>query len=179
MTSRRPTKTRGGRPSRASAERDPAGVIQEVYALALGHFVTRSPMFSCCRRSAGPGSTVVPGCFQILECRLPECNSSTPEAFEQWYRGLLWELQGERTDGEVRRNRINPRVIKRKMSKWKKKRPEHRRRSTLEENLYRDSGYASLNGIGLKPRSRPMSDRVEPNGQRHPALESAVLAVSG
>jgi hypothetical protein len=25
-----------------------------------------------------------------------------------------------------RRNRINPRVIKQKVSKWKKKRPEHR-----------------------------------------------------
>src|SRR4051794_22523045 len=33
------------------------------------------------------------GCFQILACRLPECNSSTPEAFQQWYRGLLWEMQ--------------------------------------------------------------------------------------
>ena len=30
-----------------------------------------------------------------------------------------------------RRNRINPRVIKRKMSKWKKKRPEHRHRPPL------------------------------------------------
>ncbi len=27
---------------------------------------------------------------------------------------------------EERRNRINPRVIKRKMSNWRKKRPEHR-----------------------------------------------------
>ena len=36
------------------------------------------------------------GCFQILKCRLPECNSSTPEAFEEWYQGLLWEMQGER-----------------------------------------------------------------------------------
>ena len=27
---------------------------------------------------------------------------------------------------EERRDRINPRVIKRKMSNWKKKRPEHR-----------------------------------------------------
>jgi hypothetical protein len=26
----------------------------------------------------------------------------------------------------ARRNRINPRVIKRKMSNWRKKRPEHR-----------------------------------------------------
>ena len=65
------------------------------------------------------------GCFQVLKCRLPECNSSTPEALEQWYQGLLWELQTERTDDKVRRNRINPRVIKRKMSKWKKKRAEH------------------------------------------------------
>ena len=36
---------------------------------------------------------------------------------------LLWEMSQERT--EPRRNRINPRVIKQKMSKWKKKRPEH------------------------------------------------------
>jgi hypothetical protein len=37
---------------------------------------------------------------------------------------LIWELQQEKI--EPRRNRINPRVIKQKMSKWKKKRPEHR-----------------------------------------------------
>ena len=66
------------------------------------------------------------GCFQILKCRLPECDSATPRRFEEWYRGLLWEMQGERTDDQVRRNRINPRVVKRKMSKFKKKRPEHR-----------------------------------------------------
>src|SRR5271166_5209038 len=66
------------------------------------------------------------GCFQILKCRLPECDGKTPATFEAWYQGLLWEMQGERTD--PRRNRINPRVIKRKMSKWKKKRPEHRHR---------------------------------------------------
>jgi hypothetical protein len=64
------------------------------------------------------------GCFQVLKCRLPECDGTTAARFEAWYRGLLWEMQGERTD--PRRNRINPRVIKRKMSKWKKKRLEHR-----------------------------------------------------
>jgi len=64
------------------------------------------------------------GCFQILKCRLPECDSKTAAGFEAWYEAVLWEMQGERTD--PRRNRVNPRVIKRKMSKWKKKRPEHR-----------------------------------------------------
>ena len=73
------------------------------------------------------------GCFQILKCRLPECNSSSPEAFARWYRGLLWEMQSERID--PRRNRINPRVIKRKMSKWKKKRPEHRRPQPMKKTF--------------------------------------------
>ena len=75
------------------------------------------------------------GCFQILKCRLPECQSSTPQSFEAWYRALLWEMQHERTDDEVRRNRINPRVIKRKMSKFKKKRPEHRKVPPLKKTF--------------------------------------------
>ncbi len=73
------------------------------------------------------------GCFQILKCRLPECDGKTAASFEAWYEGLLWELQGERT--ELRRNRINPRVIKRKMSKWKKKRPEHRHLPPLKKTF--------------------------------------------
>jgi len=46
---------------------------------------------------------------------------------------LLWEMQNERT--EARRNRINPRVIKRKMSKWKKKRPQQRRQPPLKKTF--------------------------------------------
>src|SRR5260370_41647752 len=64
------------------------------------------------------------GCLRILQCRLPECDSRTPATLTEWYTKLLWEIQHEQI--EARRNRINPRVIKRKMSKWKKKGPEHR-----------------------------------------------------
>jgi hypothetical protein len=114
----------------------PAGVIQEVYALALGHFVTRALMFEAAA-TVGLDTDRLSflGCIQILKCRLPECDSSTPGRFEQWYRGLLWEMQLERTDDEVRRNRINPRVVKRKMSKFKKKRPEHRRLPPLKKTF--------------------------------------------
>jgi len=101
-------------------------VIQEIYALSLGHFVTRALMLEAAATvGLDPDRLSFLGCFQVLKCRLLECNSSTPKALEQWYQGLLWELQTERTDDKVRRNRINPRVIKRKMSKWKKKRAEH------------------------------------------------------
>ena len=127
---RRPTK-----PAHLRSE-TPAGVIQEIYAVSLGHFVIRSLMFEAAG-SAGldPDRLSFLGCFQILKCRLPECNSSTPRRFEEWYRGLLWEMQRERTDDEVRRNRINPRVVKRKMSKFKKKRPEHRHLPPLEKTF--------------------------------------------
>jgi hypothetical protein len=112
----------------------PAGVIQEIYALSLGHFVTRALMFEAAA-TAGLDTDRLSftGCFQILRCRLPECDSTAPGRFEQWYRGLLWEMQLERTDDAVRRNRINPRVVKRKMSKFKKKRPEHRRVPPLKK----------------------------------------------
>src|SRR4051794_20352831 len=103
----------------------PAGVIQEIYALALGHFVIRSLMVEAAATvDLDPDRLSFTGCFQILKCRLPECDSTTSARFEAWYDAVLWEMQGERTD--PRRNRVNPRVIKRKMSKWKKKRPEHR-----------------------------------------------------
>lgn len=103
----------------------PAGVIQEVYALSLGHFVVRALMFQAAQQEGlDPDQLSFTGCFHILQCRLPECDARTPQSFQQWCETLLWELSHERT--EPRRNRINPRVIKRKMSKWLKKRPQHR-----------------------------------------------------
>jgi hypothetical protein len=117
---------RATKPAQLRSE-TPAGVIQEIYALSLAHFVTRALMFEAAQTvGLDLDRLSFLGCFQILKCRLPECNTSTPQTFEEWYQGLLWEMQLERTDDEVRRNRINPRVIKRKMSNWKKKRPEHR-----------------------------------------------------
>jgi hypothetical protein len=124
---------RATKPAQLRSE-TPAGVIQEVYALSLGHFVIRSLMFEAAATvGVDPDRLSFSGCFQVLKCRLPECVGKTPAAFEEWYEGLLWEMQGERT--EERRNRINPRVIKRKMSKWKKKRPEHRRLPPLKKTF--------------------------------------------
>ena len=65
--------------------------------------------------------------------RLPECDSITPHGLNRWYRLLLAEMAQERL--EPRRNRVNPRVVKRKMSKFAKKRPEHRRRTPLKKTF--------------------------------------------
>jgi hypothetical protein len=124
---------RATKPAQLRSE-TPAGVIQEIYTLSLGHFVIRSLMFEAAATvGLDPDRLSFTGCFQVLKCRLPECDGATPGRFEAWYRGLLWEMQGERTD--PRRNRINPRVIKRKMSKWKKKRSVHRHLPPLNKTF--------------------------------------------
>lgn len=128
---------RATKPAQLRSE-TPAGVIQEIYALSLGHFGIRSLMFQAAETvQLDPDRLSFTGCFQILKCRLPECDSSTPQSFEDWYQALLWEVQKERCDN--RRDRVNPRVIKRKMSKWPKKRSCHRRppplRKTFQESV--------------------------------------------
>jgi hypothetical protein len=103
----------------------PAGVRQELYALSLAHFIVRFLMWEAARpQDLDTDRLSFTGCFRILQCRLSECDSRTPKSLNEWYANLLWELRDEKI--ELRRNRINPRVIKRKMSKWPKKRPTHR-----------------------------------------------------
>ena len=108
----------------------PEGVEQELYALSLGHFTVRALMFEAAKEAnLDVDQLSFTGSLHILQARLPECDSSTPASLEQWYRALLAELAQERT--EPRRNRVNPRVVKRKMSKFAKKRTEHRHRPPL------------------------------------------------
>jgi hypothetical protein len=115
---------RATKPAQLRSE-TPAGVVQEMYALALGHFVTRALMVAAARPlHLDTDRLSFLGCLQILRCRLPECDAGTPETLQRWYAGLLWELGQEQL--EPRRNRINPRVVKRKMSKFRKKGPHHR-----------------------------------------------------
>ena len=102
----------------------PGGVVQELYGLLLGHYVIRVLMQeAAAERGIDPQRLSFTGTLKILRCRLPECPASR-RGLRQWYRDLVAEIAEEVLP--ERRNRINPRVIKRKMSNWRKKRPEHR-----------------------------------------------------
>jgi hypothetical protein len=121
---------RASKPAHLRSE-TPRGVIQEVYALSLGHYVTRALMFAAAQTvPLDPDRLSFTGCFQILQLRLAECPAGPRRAVADWVQGLLWEMSNERT--EPRQNRVNPRVVKRKMSKFAKKRPEHRRCQPLQ-----------------------------------------------
>lgn len=102
----------------------PAGVVQEVYGLLLAHYVVRTLMFEAATRAGLPPRRLsFTGTLKILRCRLPECSGGEPDR-RRWYERLLDEMAEEVLP--ERRDRVNPRVIRRKMSKWAKKRPHHR-----------------------------------------------------
>jgi Transposase DDE domain/Insertion element 4 transposase N-terminal len=102
----------------------PAGVVQEIQGLLLAHYVVRVLMSEAARRNQSPPRRLsFTGALKVLRCRLPECPKSRA-GLERWYEDLLAEIAAEVLP--ERRNHINPRVIKRKTSNWRKKRPEHR-----------------------------------------------------
>lgn len=124
---------RAEKPAQLRSE-SPEGVKQELYALSLAHFVVRALMFEAARpEHLDVDRLSFVGCFRILQCRLPECLGTTAQSIEEWYENLLWEMSQEII--EPRRNRINPRVIKRKMSKWNKKKPKHRQLPPLKKTF--------------------------------------------
>ena len=102
----------------------PGGVVQELYGLLLGHYVIRVLMQeAAASQGIDPQRISFTGALKILRCRLPECPASR-RGLSRWYHDLVAEIAEEVLP--ERRDRINPRVIKRKMSNWRKKRPEHR-----------------------------------------------------
>ena len=110
------------------------GLKQELYALSLGHFVTRMMMLAAAKQAGLDTDRLsFKGCFQILKTRLPECHAGTVTSFEEWCDAVVWEMSNEKIP--PRRNRINPRVIKRKMSRWNKCRPEHRKLKPLTKTF--------------------------------------------
>ena len=126
------TPPRATKPAHLRSE-TPLGVIQEIYALSIGHFVTRSLMAEAATQSGqDPDRLSFVGCLQILRTRLAECPTDEQER-AAWMAAVLEELAKERT--EPRRNRINPRVVRIKMSKFKKKRPIHRGQKQLHRDF--------------------------------------------
>jgi hypothetical protein len=110
------------------------GLKQELYALSLGHFVIRAMMLEASKTSNQDVDRLsFKGCFQILKTRLPECHAGTEKSFAEWFEAVIWEMSCETIP--IRRNRINQRVIKRKMSRWNKCRPEHRNQPPLKKTF--------------------------------------------
>lgn len=97
--------------------------MQEIYGLIVAHHVIRRVMHDAAVVACqDPDRLSFIDSLRILQCQLPE---SPDQEIDTWYRRLLGEVRRQKL--RPRRDRWYARVIKRKMSKWPKKRPEHRR----------------------------------------------------
>lgn len=101
-----------------------AGVVQEIHGLLLAHYVVRKTMVEAAKlEEIDPRRLSFTATLKIIRCRLPECRHRE-RSLQRWYRELLKEVATEKLP--PRRDRLNPRVVKQKMSKFAKKRKSHR-----------------------------------------------------
>jgi hypothetical protein len=100
----------GGRKNRLTS----TGVVQEIYGLLIAHYLIRVLMQqAAAEQGVDPQRISFTNTLKIFRCRLPECPSSQ-RGRRQWHRLLIAEIGEEILP--PRRNRINPRVIKKKIS---------------------------------------------------------------
>jgi hypothetical protein len=105
--------------------RKPVGVIQELYALLIAHYIIRTCMYQAAQQARlDPDRLSFIGAVRVLQQAVPEFQMTTPEQLPALYQRLLQDIARKRLS--PRRLRSNPRVVKRKMSNFKLKRAEHR-----------------------------------------------------
>lgn len=105
----------------------PAGVVQEIEGLMLAHFTVRALMQEAAEQEGvDPDRVSFTATLKILRCRLGEVPKDPKDEAgrKQWWEDLVAEVAEQILP--PRRHRINPRVVKRKMSQWNRKRPCHR-----------------------------------------------------
>src|SRR5262245_62006364 len=105
--------------------RKPIGVIQELYVLLIAHDAIRFLMHEAAvQHELDPERLSFVHALQVIQDAITEFQMVIPDEWPTLYQRLLEDLGA---DGKLpkRRHRSNPRVVKRKMSKWRLKRPEH------------------------------------------------------
>lgn len=102
----------------------PVGVVQELYALVLAHYAVRALMHeAACQAGLDPDRLSFVHALRVIQDAIPEFQMVPRKQHNRLYARLLTDLIDELLP--ERRPRSNPRVVKRKMSKFHRKRSEH------------------------------------------------------
>lgn len=111
----------------------PDGVVQEIYALLISHFIIRKIAYDASRKAkVTPRRISFTSTFKILRSKLAEVTIIGNIA--QWYRLLIEDAAKEVL--VPRSGRINPRVKKKTTSAWIKKRDKHRKPKQPETEFH-------------------------------------------
>ena len=102
----------------------PVAVIQEFYGLLLAHYVVRSIMHDAAiEANIDPDRLSFRNALEIIRDAIPQFQLVDSSQHPLLYQRLLRDIARHRLP--ERANRINPRVIKRKVLKFPKKRKHH------------------------------------------------------
>lgn len=120
-----------GRPLRS---RKPDGVRQELYALLLAHYAVRALMHEAAlHEGLDPDRLSFVHALRVITDAVPEFQMIAPHLLSLLYERLLTDIAAVHLP--PRRNRTNPRVVKRKMSKFALKRVHHAERPPLTHSF--------------------------------------------
>jgi hypothetical protein len=112
------------RPAAPLRSKKPVGVIQEVYALLLAHYVVRAVIADAARSADLPPTRLsFLAALRLIRAALPDFQRAAPAEHPRLYRHLLADIVAARLP--PRANHSNPRVVKQKMSNFRVKGPQH------------------------------------------------------
>jgi hypothetical protein len=106
----------------------PWGVVQEIDGLLLGHYAVRALMAEAASvAGVAPVRVSFVGALKVLRLRLAEAprDGDDEAGRRRWWEGLVAEVSELALP--PRRQRVNPRVVRRPGGFWPKKREHHRR----------------------------------------------------
>jgi len=102
----------------------PTGVVQEFYGLLIAYNAVRQLMHEAARSvDIEPCKLSFIHAVRVIRETIPIMRAARTEQLPFLYRTMIQHIAAGRLP--PRRNRINPRVVKVKMSNFAKKRPEH------------------------------------------------------
>ncbi len=109
----------------------PVGVLQELYGLLIAHYAVRALMHDAALHAGiDPDRISFARAVSLIKDAIYDFQLVVPRQHPRLYRRLLQDLAQDLLP--PRAQRTNPRVVKRKMSNFKLKRPTHRGLPPLE-----------------------------------------------
>ncbi len=113
----------------------PVGVVQELYGLLLAHYAVRVLMHeAACQAGLDPDRLSFVHALEVIREAIPEFQMTAAAHLPHLLARLLRDLVAKLLPKW--RPRVNPRVGKRKMSNFKRKRPEHRPSRKLDRPFH-------------------------------------------
>ena len=113
------------RPDTPLRSKTPTGVIQEIYALLIAHYVVRAVMAQAAATVALPPTRLsFLTALRVIREAVPDLQGGTPRERGRIYRQLLADLVA--VPLPPRANRLVPRVVKQQQSPYPVKRRRHR-----------------------------------------------------